>query len=237
MDIYSGMIYLPATKDRHFFDQQLHAPFDDYSINAFAFAIDKATNKSVHITRFTTADPLNNFVTFAHDMDTVNAFTYETGNGTVTIQAESRALEVVIHRSILAQAFTMCMLLVNWALTIGSIYITLVMLVQRERMSEAVLALPITVVLTIPAIRGLFIGSPPFGILLGALCNDFVNWFPLTDRRFLRRYRRVFLPDHSRCPLFAGADIRRGQTGQTVVAWAYVRPMIKSCGPVSRRVS
>ena len=182
MDIYSGMIYLPATKQRHYFDQQLIAPFDDYLINAFAFVIDKATNQSVHITRFSTADPLNNFVTFAHDMDTVNEFTYDTGNGTtVTIQAESRALEVVVHRSILAQAFTMCMLLVNWALTIGSIYITLVMLVQRERMSEAVLALPITVVITIPAIRALFIGSPPFGILLGTLRRNFLNWFAFAD--------------------------------------------------------
>ena len=188
MDIYSGMIYLPATKQRHYFDQQLIAPFDDYLINAFAFVIDKATNQSVHITRFSTADPLNNFVTLAHDMDTVNAFTYETGNGTsVTIQAESRALEVVVHRSILAQAFTMCMLLVNWALTIGSIYITLVMLVKRERMSEAVLALPITVVITIPAIRALFIGSPPFGILLGTFRSNSLAGLFLADRSFLHQ--------------------------------------------------
>jgi len=221
MDIYSGMIYLPATKQRHFFDQQLIAPFDDYLINAFAFVIDKATNQSVHITRFSTADPLNNFVTFAHDMDTVNEFTYETGNGTVvTIHAESRALEVIIHRSILAQAFTMCMLLVNWALTIGSIYITLVMLVKRERMSEAVLALPITVVITIPVIRGLFIGSPPFGILLGTFRSN--SFFYLMDYLWLitvfsTRHCRVFLPDHSRCPLFAGADIHRGHSSWQII--------------------
>ena len=172
MGVYSATLYFPATRERHLFDQQLTAPFDDYVLNAFAFAIDKATNESVHITRFTAADPLNNFITFARDTETVNEFTYETGNGEVTIQVESRALEVRVHRSVLAQAFTMCMLLVNWALTIGSLYITLVMLVRREKMSEAVLALPITVVLTIPVIRSLFIGSPPFGILLGALRND-----------------------------------------------------------------
>ena len=183
MDTHSGMVYFPASKTRYWFDQQLHAPFDDYRINAFAFAIDKATNKSVHITRFTTADPLNNFVTFSHDMETVSDFAYETGNGTaVTIQAESRAMEVVVYRSILAQAFTMCMLLVNWALTIGALYVTPVMLVRRERMSEAVLALPITVVLTIPAIRSLFIGSPPFGILLGMLRNNHLNGLSLADR-------------------------------------------------------
>ena len=95
----------------------------------------------------------------------LNEFTYDTGHGTVTAQVESRALDLRVHRSVLAQAFTMCMLLVNWALTIGTLYVTLVMLVRRERISEVVLALPITVVLTIPAIQALFVGSPPFGIL------------------------------------------------------------------------
>lgn len=207
MGVYSATVYFPATRERHLFDQQLTAPFDDYILNAFVFAIDKATNESVHITRFATADPLNNFVTFSRDTETTNEFTYETGNGTVTIQAESRALEVRIHRSILAQAFTMCMLLVNWALTVGSLYITLVMLVKRERMSEAVLALPITVVLTIPAIRSLFIGSPPFGILLGKLRNCSLNCLPLVDRRVPLRYCWLFLADYSCCSLFACADI------------------------------
>ena len=220
MDIYSGMVYLPTTNTRHFFDQQLIAPFDDYWVSAYAFAIDKATNQSVHITRFATADPLDNFVTVSRDTDTVNEFTYKTANGTaVTIQAESRALEVHVRRSVLARAFTMCMLLVNWALTIGSLYVTLVMLVRRERMSEAVLALPITMVLTIPAIRSLFIGSPPFGILLGTL-RKFLNGLSLANNHFSPRYRRVFLPDHSRRPLFAGADIRRGQTSRITVGGA-----------------
>lgn len=208
MGVYSATVYFPASRERHLFDQQLIAPFDDYVLNAFVFAIDKATNESVHITRFTTADPLNNFVTVSLDTETVNEFTYETGSGVMTIQAESRALEVRIHRSILAQAFTMSMLLVNWALTVGSLYLTLVMLVKRERMSEAVLALPITVVLTIPAIRALFIGSPPFGILLGTLRNNLLMILPCADRHFLLRHCRVFHADHPCCSLFASADLR-----------------------------
>jgi len=207
MGVYSYSIYFPATRDLHTFDQQTSAPFDSYIFNAFVFVIDKATNKSMRITRFTTADPINNFVTVAHDTETVNEFTYETENGTVTIQAESRALEVRVYRSILAQAFTMSMLFVNWALAFGSLYITLVMLVKRERMSEAVLALPITVVLTIPAIRTLFIGSPPLGILLGTLRNDILTRFSFADRCFLLRHCWVFHTDHPRCSLFASADI------------------------------
>ena len=178
MGVYSATIYFPTTRVRHLFDQQMAAPFDDYVLNAFVFVIDKATNKSVHITWFAAADPLNNFVTFSRDAETTNKFTYETGNGTVTVDVESRALVVTISRSVLARSFTMCMLLVNWALTVGTVYVTLVMLVRREKMSDAVLSLPITVVLTIPAIRALFVGSPPFGILLGTIiCDIFVRSF------------------------------------------------------------
>ena len=174
MGVYSASIYFPVKRRRHLFDQQLTAPFDDYILNAFVFVIDKATNKSVYITRFAAADPLNNFVTFSRDVETTNKFAYETANGTVIVDIESRAVVVTISRSTLSRSFTMCMLLMNWALTVGTLYITLVMIVRREKMSDAVLALPITVVLTIPAIRALFVGSPPFGILLGAItCNLF----------------------------------------------------------------
>ena len=84
MGVYSATIYFPAERVRHLFDQQLMAQFDDYILNAFVFVIDNATNKSVHITRFAAADPLNNFVTFSRDTETTNKFTYDPGNGTVT---------------------------------------------------------------------------------------------------------------------------------------------------------
>ena len=45
MGIYSTEIYFPATQDRHLFDQQLTAPFDDDILNAFVFVVDEATNK------------------------------------------------------------------------------------------------------------------------------------------------------------------------------------------------
>jgi hypothetical protein len=59
----------------------------------------------------------------------------------------------------------MCMWIVNWALTAGTVYITLEILTDTEKMSDGVLAFPITMILTIPAIRALYVGTPP--ILLG----------------------------------------------------------------------
>ena len=106
-------------------------------------------------------------------------FTYDTGNGTVTVDVESRALVLTVSRSVLAQAFTVCLLLVNWALTVGTLYILLAVLMRKEKMKDAVLALPITVMLTIPTIRALFVGAPPFGILLSVMmCNIIVCFTP-----------------------------------------------------------
>ena len=167
MGVYAASIYFPATNSRHLFDQQLAAPFDTYVLNAFVFVIDTATNRSVPITRFAVADPLNNFVTRSTDSPTTSKFTYDAGEGPVTIDVESRALELDIRRSALSRAFTMCMWVMNWALTAGTVYITLVILVNTQKMTDAVLALPITMILTIPAIRGLYVGEPPFGIMLG----------------------------------------------------------------------
>ena len=59
------------------------------------------------------------------------------------------------------------MLTVNWALAAGSVYITLILANKRKRVPDAVPLVPVTVVLTISAIRALYVGSPPFGIYIG----------------------------------------------------------------------
>ena len=149
------------------------APLDTYVLNAFVFVIDIFTNRSVLIIRFAAADPLNNFVTHSIDSPTTSKFTYDAGEGPVAIEVESRALEFDIRRSVLSRAFTMCMWIVNWALTAGTVYITLVIFVNTQKMSDAVLALPVTVILTVPAIRDLYVGAPPFGTLLGILSRGY----------------------------------------------------------------
>lgn len=218
MGAYSATIYFPAGRVRHLFDQQLTAPFDDYILNAFVFVIDKATNESVHITRFAAADPLNNFVTFSRDTETTNKFAYDPGNGTVTMDVESRALVLTISRSVLARTFTICMQLVNWALTVGTLYITLVVLVRKEKVNDAVLALPITVVLTMPAIRALFIGTPPFGILIGMVtCNPPVQLPPRINLPFSRRCW-ILSPDRTCSVVLAGAPVRRCKAARVTTA-------------------
>ena len=63
------------------------------------------------------------------------------------------------------------LLVINWTLTIGSTYITLVVVRTDEKMNDAVLFLQVTIVLTIPTLRNLYVGLPTFGIYIGRPCS------------------------------------------------------------------
>ena len=142
-------------------------PFDTYSLSALMIVIEKATNKSVPIITFAAGEGPDNFVVSSYDMWTKSNYTYDSGTGPTTVEVDSSVIQIGVKRSQLAQAFTMCLLIVSSALTIGSIYLMFLVIFGREGVDNAVLLLPVTIILTIPALRSLYPGSPPFGIYVG----------------------------------------------------------------------
>ena len=142
-------------------------PFEVYSLSVLVFAIEKGTNKSVPIVIVSAGQAPDNFHVSCVGMETTATYTYDSGTGPTTIGVDSQTVYIQVKRSRSAQALTMCLFLVNWALTTGSIYIVLLVVFGGEDVNEAVLLLPITVILTIPAPRSLYPGSPPFGIFIG----------------------------------------------------------------------
>jgi len=142
-------------------------PFDVYVLKTFVFVIERATNESVPILKFAAGEGPDNFVLSSVGGQTNNTWTYDPGTGPTTVVVESSWIEITVKRSQLARAFTVCLLLVNTALTAGSVYVTLLVVVRREGVNDALLLLPVSTILTIPALRGLYVGSPPFGIYLG----------------------------------------------------------------------
>jgi hypothetical protein len=159
--VYAGSIYIvPPVDTRHWFDQPILAPYDDYVLDVEAFVIDTATNQSLPILKLSAADPTDGFYADGQvDWDTEVTF-----NGGRVL---SRHLQMRIKRTFLSKIFTILLLLVNWFLTIGCLRITLLSVVGHKEMGEGVLLLPITVILTIPALRQLYVGSPPFGVYFG----------------------------------------------------------------------
>ena len=150
--------------------KDLMVPFQHYSFNAFAFAIDPITNYSVRIATFGVLDILGDFVVHSRDVADTNEFTFNSGNGSVTTQVESRLLRVEITQSAVAKAFAICIFLANWALTVGSVYITTLVAFRRLNADSMVAALPFSALLTIPTIRSLYIDSPPLRISIGKSC-------------------------------------------------------------------
>ena len=162
----------------HTLDYELRdvVPFDLYTFRASVFVIDKATNKSVPIVAFAAGYGPDYFVVSSTSEPMENWFTYDNGTGPNTVGVMSSMATVEIKRSQLSKAFVMCMFIVNWALTITSVYITLLVLVGVAKRDPTILVFPATLVLTIPTLRNLYVGSPPFGIYIGQH-RVVVSWF------------------------------------------------------------
>jgi len=145
------------------------APFDTYDAAATMFAIDKATNETVPIITFAAGWGPKNFLVSSENWGTLSNFTYDNGTGPTTVEVESSFIIITVKRSQLARAFTICMLLINSALTAGSVYVTVLVLTKkgREGVNEGIFLFPISVVLTIPTLRSLYPGSHPFGLYIG----------------------------------------------------------------------
>ena len=116
---------------------------------------------------FSVLDVLGDFVIHSHDAPDTSEFTYDSGNGLVTTEVESRVLRVEITQSAIAKAIAVCLFLVNWMLTVGSVYITALVVSGMLDAKSVVAALPFSAPLTIPMVRSLYIDSPPFGISIG----------------------------------------------------------------------
>ena len=179
-------------------------PFDTYFVGALAFVIEKATNHSVPIVTFAACEGSDNFVISSVETPTTSNYTYDSGTGPTTIEVNSSTIEISARRSQLAQAFTMCLLLINWTLALGSTYVTLIAVFSEEKVHEGVLLLPVTLVLTVPALRGLYVGSPPFGIYLGR-SRVLRFWFRAD---VALRYIWVLLADDDSCVVLHDIVVR-----------------------------
>jgi len=143
------------------------APFDVCSSSALIFAIDKATNKSIPIVTLIAGRAPENFDMSFFEEETTRNYTYDSDTGPTTINVHSKVVRMEARRSRFTRALTMCLFLVNWALTTCSIYLTVLVVFRRVEKNEGTLFLPVTIILTIPTLRDLYPSSLPFGIFLG----------------------------------------------------------------------
>ena len=136
-------------------------PFDRYSLRSFAAAVDPTTNLSVYIAWFVVTTPLGSFEIVSCD----------TGTSEPTPYLVLRSLSAVIKRSTISRMFTLSLALFNWSLTIGMIYTTALVIFGKIEASSAVAFMPFSMMLTIPAVRGLYADPPSLAASFGTLCT------------------------------------------------------------------
>ena len=152
--------------------EQYRTPLDRYDLTAFVFVIDPAKNRSVPIVTFEVGDTgMGDFVTKSDTRRSMSNFTIElTADTSMKLLIPSRTTYVTVRRTVRAQALTFLMFAINWLLTLCTVAITGIVL-NRAVALDSVAVLPISTILSVPAIRALYIGSPPFGIFFGTHRN------------------------------------------------------------------
>lgn len=120
-------------------------------------AVNHLNNATLPILRLAPVDFADNFSPSFNDFETTSDF-----NGTSAVA--SRTVTLKLQRSPLTKTFNMLIFLVNWLLAGMVLFITVVAFWwNRTNMPDALVLLPITVILTVPSLRALMVGAPSFG--------------------------------------------------------------------------
>lgn len=160
-------------------DQEFAYPFDGYQMEVTFVARDHDTSDALPILGARIISSTNNMNFFLHyDRAT------EQRNATTGETSTSRTMELALGRNGFTKAFVVTLFIVNWALTVVCAYITISALVGIA-LSESIVVLPVSVILTIPTLRALWIDAPGFGLLLGKpifdLCTSKFHNLYLTE--------------------------------------------------------
>lgn len=138
-------------------DQQYGFPFDGYQLGTTISARDSSTNASLPLLGVRPISSTNNFNP-ALRFDVAS----ETRDATTNDTVASRTMEMAFTRTGFARTYVMTLFLLNWALAAVCVWITVSACCGQE-VTEGILLLPISVILTIPALRALWDGAPAFG--------------------------------------------------------------------------
>ncbi|KAJ7836704.1 hypothetical protein B0H13DRAFT_1912907 [Mycena leptocephala] len=151
--------------------QQFIYPFDDYeSRNTFVALTPSADGSSSNATFL----PILNVAAVDAAETFVPSYNFLAPVPNARVKFDGAEIDkayvfmLTVRRSRLAQAFTISIFVVNWGLVVCVMYITLVAWTSKDQKAgDWALAAPVTIILTIPGLRTLFVGNPPFGILFG----------------------------------------------------------------------
>ncbi|KAJ6630152.1 hypothetical protein B0H10DRAFT_1112874 [Mycena sp. CBHHK59/15] len=149
---------------RRYYNQEFFYPFDTYQTTTSFVAVTPANASAVlPILHLLVVDAVDSFLPATDERSVTGAL-----DGA---PVAARVATITIGRTEVARAFTLVLFAVNWALALVVLYLTVVAAVSpaRHAVGEGILFVPLTVILTVPALRALFVDAPRFGMLLDIL--------------------------------------------------------------------
>jgi len=151
--------------------ERYKTPFDRYDFMATVFVIDRS-NFSTPIDFIVGDTGMGDFVATFEVGTSRSDFTYEDPiiEALVTEAIQSRTAHATVRRTARAQALTFLMFSINWLLVLCTLIITWIV-ASKGAVKDSVALLPISIIFSVPAIRALYIGSPPFGVFIGTHRN------------------------------------------------------------------
>jgi hypothetical protein len=121
------------------------------------------------------------------------AITFPASNATKgpTTLAGVVVIYVKIRLNLIAQLYSVLLFTVNWMLTLFVMYVAIGLFVKRVRSAtsrqrmpipDQAFAIPISLILTMPGLRDLFVGNPPRGESISCVC--IVDLWPSSSSLF-----------------------------------------------------
>lgn len=124
-------------------------------------ALSTDTNTSLPILSLHLIDSTDNFSPHA-TFDIETSLSLSSFINGASASGAGRAASVSFERTRFTKAFVITLFCINWALTAFVVLITVSAFTGIE-VGESILVLPLSVVLTIPALRAMWVGAPAFG--------------------------------------------------------------------------
>lgn len=171
MSVDGGHLGIGPT-DSMFYDGAYGFPFDIYHLRTSflttshnSSSTDPTSNPILPILKLAPVDTADNFApTF------VNFPTLTDLNGTGTLLPSTSVL-LTLRRTPLAKSFNMMIFMLNWLLSAVVVSVAVVTHWSpseegqfAEETPDSLVIFPLSVILTIPSLRGLMVGSPQFGM-------------------------------------------------------------------------
>ncbi|KAH8833326.1 hypothetical protein DL96DRAFT_1552302 [Flagelloscypha sp. PMI_526] len=163
--------------NKHVIGLDFFYPFTRYELTHNFLVIDSSTNTSIPVLNAAIVTASDSYIPYKTRSSEFAGSGFKIPWSTNGAKAETYSAKLSFTLSTIAKFFSVALFTINWSLALLVLFMTVLFLVRIGQVGgglpESVMVVPVTIIVTIPALRALFIGNPPFGHVF-----DVLGFFP-----------------------------------------------------------